>query len=79
MKFIVTRASLWRHEKPCEKAYQKEVLWPKKSKPTVEWIIDIPDLKTLLDFTRKNGQVIISDTPVKGIDGEIEIYDDYRE
>ncbi len=78
MKFIVTRASLWSDEKPCDETYQKEVI--RYGKPCIMWVKEIPDLESLLDFSHKEGDlIIITSDKIKRVDGEIEIYDSCRE
>jgi hypothetical protein len=69
MKFIVSRTSLWKEEKPCEEAY----------KEGERWFVDIRNLKELLCFIDKHGKCIISKHIYNKEVMEIEIYNDYGE
>ena len=43
------------------------------------WYIEIGTLDELMDFCSKHGQIVVSSNKHSDRDGEIEIYDDYRE
>ena len=45
----------------------------------IVWVIDFKNLKGLLEFYKRYGELIITKSPYRGYPFEIEIYDDYRE
>ena len=77
MKFVVTRTSLWKDQKPCRDAVKKEVTLSKPNKGTIDvWIIEIRDLEDLMKFYNKYGNIVIRKSRYKELPVAIEIYDD---
>ena len=72
MKFIVSRASLWKGQQPCDEAvYNAE---------DEKWFIELNDFNELLDFIHKYGDIIIEERDILFPDYKrIVIYDDYIE
>jgi hypothetical protein len=63
MKFKVCRTSIKHSFKsPCEEAFSSDM----------EWFVDFKNLKDLVKFSNKHGDIIVSGNV-------IEIYDDFRE
>lgn len=75
MKFVVTRTSMWRNEKPCRKTKKRII------EGYVMWTIEINTLDELIKFMKENKyDLVIKDPLEEEIPYyEIEIYDDYRE
>lgn len=43
------------------------------------WAKEFPTFESLMEFVAEHGECVISDSYYNELDGEIEIYDDYRE
>lgn len=81
MKYIVTRTSIWGDKKPCEEAFEEEVVCTYfENGKKVVWMIEINTLEELHEFIDKyGGSVVIEDWYFNNAYKKIEIYDDYRE
>lgn len=80
MKFKVERTSMrYRELKPCEEAYEGNILWIGSDKYIKCWYVDINSLQELLDFEKKYGDIIITTSLFDNKTPVIEIYDYYRE
>lgn len=85
MKFIISRASQWAEQQPCEEAKEEE--FSCRNKILKRWTMEFNSLDELMNFKLKYGDIVIRDSYVdNGIDGytdnsiqEIVIYDDYLE
>lgn len=44
-----------------------------------KWTIDIADLAALMEFSGEHGPIVLSEAIFNELDGEIEVYDGYRE
>lgn len=78
MKYIVRRASIWNDDTcPCEEAEQKTI--PNKGEKRKVWMVKINNLKNLMEFKEKYGDIIIQDSILYKGYTEILIYDDYIE
>ena len=78
MKYIVTRTSLYKGEKPCDEAFKHP--HPTGQLSNVErWTIEINSLEQLNAFAEKYEPLIVYPESYFGKSPEIEIYDDYKE
>lgn len=65
MEFKISRASYYYdEEKPCDEAY--------KNNEDSSWVVCIENIVQLIDFTKKYGRCIVTESSIK-------IYDDYIE
>ena len=77
MKFIISRASQWRNEQPCEEAKEEEFVYGDII--LKRWVIEINSLDEIMNFKSKYGDIVIRDSGFDDGIQEIVIYDDYLE
>jgi len=85
MKFIVDRTTTrFRnpYRQPIAEAVRESVTMPdyKGGERTEDrWVVQIDDIDTVVSFVARYGELVFEEHDAQGIDGYIEIYDDYRE
>jgi len=81
MKFKITRTSRCEEEPTDKLKLTKETYKNRFGYYDFIWVGEINTLEELIEFMKKENGIIISETCgyYKGIEYEIEIYDDYRE
>lgn len=77
MLFLIRRTSCYNKKRPADCA--KVITGPEHLSTYYGWYIELESLGDLIELSNLEGDLLFSSTHVEGFDGEIEIYDDYRE
>ena len=77
MKFIISRASQWAEQQPCEEAKEEEFIYGNRI--LKRWTMEFNSLDEIMNFKSKYGDIVIRDSYVTDDVQEIVIYDDYIE